>query len=40
MDLWSAFLIMGTNQMVIFDALNLAVFNKDFEEFSDICAHN
>ena len=35
----SAFLIMGTNQMVIFDALTLAVFKKDFEEFSDTCAH-
>ena len=36
----SVFLIMGTNQMVIFDALTLAVFNKDFEEFSDTYAHN
>ena len=35
----SAFLIMGTNQMVIFDALTLSVFNKDFEEFSNTCAH-
>ena len=30
---------MGTNQMVIFDALTLAVFNKDFEELSDTYAH-
>ena len=34
----SAFLIMGTNQMVKVDALTLAIFNMDFEEFSDTCA--
>ena len=35
----SAFLIMGTNQM-LFDALTVAVSNKDLEEFSDTSAHN
>ena len=35
----SALLIMGTSQM-LFDALTLAVSNKDLEEFSDTSAHN
>ena len=35
----SAFLIMGTNQ-ILFDALTLAVSNKDIEEFSNTCAQN